>query len=92
MFRFSIRELLLITLVVALALGWALERRHSKSLERQLNVIETDARQSHVAIKLLHDDLERIERALAPHGLTLAWSKDFRPSLQVAAQSAGSGP
>jgi hypothetical protein len=83
MFRFSLRELILTTLVVALALGWALERRQSQWLARQLTVIEIEARQSHVAIKLLHDDLERIEQALAPHGLALAWSKDLRPSLEA---------
>ena len=82
MFRFTIRELILLTLAIALGLGWLLERRQAKQHERDLGVIETEARQSQVAIKIMHDDLERIERDLAPHGLTLAWSNDLRPSLQ----------
>ena len=47
MFRFSIRELMLVTLVVGLGIGWWIERRHEqdelKSLTRKAMALEKAA-------------------------------------------------
>src|SRR6478672_4856619 len=82
MLRFTIRDVLWLTVVVAMGVGWTLERQRGNGLERRVGIIENDAQQSRIVIKSLYDDLDRIERALPPHGLTVEWSKDFRPSLQ----------
>jgi hypothetical protein len=82
MFRFTIRDVLWLTVVVALAVGWILERRRSGGLERRIELAENDAQQSRQAIKIMHEDLDRLEQALPPHGLTLDWSRDMRPTLQ----------
>lgn len=83
MFRFTIRDVLWLTVVVALGLAWVLERRRSTGLEQQVRAVENDAQLSRVAIKSLYEDLERIERELAPHDLTVVWSKDLRPTIQT---------
>jgi len=93
MFRFSIRDVFWLTVVVALGLGWVLERQRSKGLQNHVRIAENEAEQSQVAIKILYEDLSRIEQALAPHGLTFAWSKDLRPSIQtMPPPAAGQGP
>jgi len=83
MFRFTIRDVLWLTVVVAIGVAAVLERQRSRSLERRVEVFENEAQQSRVVIKSLYDDLDRIERALPPHGLAVEWSKDFRPSVQT---------
>lgn len=83
MFRFTIRELALVTLAVALGLGWWQEWRRNSGLERRAELAENDSRQSRAAIKSMYEDLDRIEQALPPHGLTLVWSRDFRPTVQA---------
>jgi hypothetical protein len=83
MFRFTIRDVLWLTVVVALAVGWWLERSRSERLERAVSIAENDARQSRAAITSMYEDLERIERDLPAHGLTLVWSRDMRPSVQA---------
>ena len=83
MFRFSIRDVFWLTVVVALGLGWVLERQRSKELQSHVRIAENEAEQSRMAIKILYEDLSRIEQALAPHGLAFAWSKDLRPSIQT---------
>jgi hypothetical protein len=82
-FRFTIRDVLWLTVVVGVALGWVLERQRSKRLQYEVDVAENEADQSRMTIEIMYDDLNRIEQALAPHGLKLAWSKDLRPSIQT---------
>lgn len=36
MFRFTIRELVLLTVIVALAVGWSIEHRSRRTTEREL--------------------------------------------------------
>jgi len=84
MFRFTIRDVLWLTVVVALGTGWAIERRRSNAQVRRVHVVEVEAQNGRMAIKRLHDDLERIEQELRSHGLTIAWSDDFRPTVQPA--------
>jgi hypothetical protein len=91
MFRFTIRDVLWLTVVVALGVGWVLERQRSKRLERHVDVVENEAEQSRVAMRRLYEDLDRIEQALPPHGLSIEWSKDLRPSVQTM-QPAAAGP
>jgi hypothetical protein len=81
--RFSIRDVLWLTVIVALGLAWGLERGRSERLEHKVGVIEIEAAQSRLVIKNLHDDLDKMGQALPPHGLTIAWSREFRPSLQT---------
>ena len=88
MFRFTIRDVLWLTVVVALGLAWGLERRRSAKLEHKVDVIEIEAEQSRLVIKNLHDDLDKLGQALPPHGLTIAWSREFRPSLQTLSKPA----
>lgn len=82
MFRFTIRELLLLTLVVAAGVGWCLERWRSGLLQTALASAENEAQLSEAAIKSLHQDIERIETELPAHGLKLSWSRELRPSIQ----------
>ena len=81
MFRFTIRELVLVTVVVAFAVGWWLERARSQGQARRIASLEGEVHQVGVVIKTLYDDLERIERALPAYGAGLVWSRDMRPSL-----------
>lgn len=87
MFRFTIRELVLVTIVVALGVGWVLERWRNRRLEKSLTLAENEARVMEAAVESLHEDIERIEQGLPSHGLTLHWSRDMRPSLQKLKQA-----
>jgi hypothetical protein len=86
MFRFTIRELLLLTVIVALGLGWGLESWRSVRLQKAIASAELERELSRAAIESLHQDIERIEKELPPHGLTLAWSREMRPSIQKLAR------
>jgi hypothetical protein len=81
MFRFTIRDVLWLTVVVALTVGWWLERARSQGQARRIERLEAEVQQSGVAIKTFYDDLERIEQALPAYGAGLVWSRDMRPSL-----------
>jgi hypothetical protein len=48
MFRFTIRELVLLTLIVGLGLGWGLERLEQTRLRARLDFLERGA---HMVIK-----------------------------------------
>ena len=62
MFRFTIRELLLLTLVVGLALGWGLR-------ERQLGPDVKESKEWQARARAL-------EYVLESNGLTIAWSRE----------------
>jgi hypothetical protein len=89
MFRFTLRDVLWLMVVVGLVLGWALERHRSTRLQHAVAAAENDANLSRAAIETLYDDLSRIEQSLAPHGLTFSWSRDLRPSVQTMPPLAG---
>jgi hypothetical protein len=59
MFHFTIRELLLVTVIVAMGVGWWLEHRRSAGLKRLLDVVEIEAKQSRMAINTMYADLDR---------------------------------
>jgi len=80
--RFTIRDLLLLTVIAALAVGWALERHRSNQLARRLDLVQYEEQQARVVIDSLYEDLDGIEKALPPHGLALVWSREMRPSVQ----------
>ena len=82
MFRFSIRELVLLTMVVALSIGWGLAQWRSQRLVRSLALMENEARLMTAAVASLHKDIEQIETGLTAYGLKLVWSRDMRPSVQ----------
>ena len=77
--KFSIRDLLLVTVIVALAVGWWVEHRRREELE---NSIASNSKLSRLAIESLHDAIQRIESDLKHQGLTLVWSNDLRPSVE----------
>jgi len=81
MFRFTIRDVLWLMVVVGLAVGWWLERIRSQGQARRIASLEGEVQQVGVVIKTLYDDLERIEKALPAYGAGLVWSRDLRPSL-----------
>jgi len=83
MFRFTIRDVLLLTTIVALGMGWALERRQSTRLRHDAAVIEYEVQQSRVVIKNLYEDLDKINQELSQHGLTLSWSSKLRTYIQT---------
>jgi hypothetical protein len=80
--QFTIRELLLVTVIVGMGVGWWLEYRQSAHIKRLLDVVEIEAKQSRMAINTMYADLDGIEQSLQPYGLTLSWSNDLRPSVQ----------
>jgi hypothetical protein len=81
--RFTIRDMLWLMVVVGLGTGWAIERHRSKALEHRVSVVEAETENSRTAIQRLYHDLERIEQDIRPHGLSIAWSSDFRPTVQA---------
>ena len=81
-FRFTIREVLLLTVIIALGVGWSVERIRSSRLAREVRILEREAERSKLAIKTLYQDIEGIEQALPRHGLHIVWSNDARPSVQ----------
>ena len=81
MFRFTIRELVLVSMVVALGVGWELQRTHSRGQARRIARLEAEVKQHGDVIKTLYDDLERIEQGLPAYGAGLVWSREMRPSL-----------
>ena len=84
MFRFSIRELVLVTLVVALGIGWGLERWQNSTLARRLVLAENESQLMQTAVTSLHEDIAGIEKGLTPYGLKLVWSREMRPTLEKA--------
>ena len=81
MFRFTIRDVLWLTVVVALGVGWWLERTRSQGQARRIERLDAEVKQLGSVIKTHYDDLERIEQALPAFGAGLVWSRDMRPSL-----------
>ena len=81
MFRFTIRELVLLTLVVALGVGWWLERGRRQRNELTMRKLENEAQLSRLAITSLTEDISRIDKDLSARGLRLDWSNDMRPSV-----------
>ena len=92
MFRFTIRDVLWLTALVALGLGWGREHYRRLQVAESIASLESEAQLSRLAIASLHKDIERIENDLPPHGLSLVWSRDLRPSVQRVASSTPSEP
>jgi hypothetical protein len=70
MFRFSIRELMLVTVVVVFGLGWFIEhRRANREAASAAEAREFGRDQQQVRM----NDLESIKGQLRKHGLSLDW-------------------
>ena len=82
MFRFTIRELCLLTIIAALAVALALAHWRSERLQYDLGLAENESKNMRMAVGNLHHDIERIEQTLPAHGLKLTWSRDMRPTLE----------
>ncbi|MFN0017662.1 MAG: hypothetical protein ACKVP0_05335 [Pirellulaceae bacterium] len=76
--KFSIRDLFLVTLIVALAVGWWVERRRREQLE-----IDSDPELSRLAIDSLHRAIQDIDSDLNRRGLTVVWSSKMRASVET---------
>ena len=78
MFRFSIRELMLVTLVVAMGISWLADRRQlSGSLDRAAeSLIESKESEAELNRLCRHrrESLERIEEQLPNFGLHIWWA------------------
>ena len=83
MFQFTVRDVMWLMVAVGLSIGWAIESRRSKMLEHRVSVVEVESENSRTAMKRFYQDLERIEQDLGPHGLSIAWSSDLRPTIQA---------
>jgi ribosomal protein L32 len=54
MLRFSIREIVLLTLIVALACGWTIERRRARRLQSDLKSAQASLHESITEMRRLH--------------------------------------
>ncbi|MCI0358690.1 MAG: hypothetical protein L0211_09425 [Planctomycetaceae bacterium] len=81
MFRFTIRELVLLTLVAAMGVGWWMERGRSQRNDQAMRKLEAEVQLSRSVIKSLSEDISRIDQDLSKRGLKLVWSNDMRPSV-----------
>ena len=72
MFRFSIRELMLVTLVVALGVGWSIDKlrnaNHSKKLESSVKELEREMKMQELFHEstMKHFNSELAKRPLPP--------------------------
>ena len=82
MFRFTIRDVLWLTVVVAIVCAWWIEWRRERLANQRIEVLESEVEQSRFVAKSLYDDLDRIERALPSYDAQIIWSRDMRPTLQ----------
>ena len=69
--KFSIRDLFLVTLVVALAVGWWVDHRKSQHLGRRLEISESEAKMLDKAARKWSQDVEDIVVQLHEHDLML---------------------
>jgi hypothetical protein len=78
MFRFSIRELLLITAVVALVVGWWVEHRRANSASVEAARVAEKASSEEITRQLV---LVRIQQNLKLFDLEIRWPRDHSPSV-----------
>ena len=71
MFRFSIRELMLVTLVMGLGLAWGIERRQ---LRAELTDAREEAKVNDYFLRESAKSIKEIDRQLAYHGLRLGYT------------------
>jgi len=95
--KFTIRDLFLVTMIVALAVGWWLERRRCDKLQMDLAVAEEEVRSDEEALKGYARIVDKIELALPSYGLTISWPGAQLKRLDLATHesmpnSSASGP
>jgi len=73
--KFTLRDLFLVTVIVALAVGWWVERRKSRDLGLQLEASEFDVRITNKAAAGFANNVADIERQLPAHGLALEFKE-----------------
>ena len=78
MFRFTIRDVLWLTVVVALGVAWLVENRHSRAAVTRANEAREHARSSEARSEYLDEQIERIDKQLAEHGLRVGWMSTGR--------------
>ena len=85
MFRFSIRELMLVTLVAAMGVAWFAEHRRAQSALIDAKKAEervTDAEEiAEARWNLWHKDVNDIQKQLPKYGLDIVWITDGGPGV-----------
>ena len=92
MFRFSIRDLILLTLAIAIALGWALDRWRLAEPLAQLAEYQRIEAQKLESARRQKEALESLIRELAEPGLdTASGSRGDQPSSNTSSVLAEDG-
>ena len=78
MFRFTIRDMLWLTVIVALLLGWWLERARSQGQARRIERLEGEVQQ--VGEAILQKRLEDMERVEGPTPLEQLQQAGYLPT------------
>ena len=71
--KFTIRDLFLVTMIVALAVGWWADSRRRGQLERDLAAAKAETQEDKKAIEKYFKMMVKIERELPSHGLVFDW-------------------
>jgi hypothetical protein len=75
MFRFTIRDLLWLTVVVSLAIGWGMQIGR---LNADLTHSRNESQSRHSANERLRRDIDDIREQLERHGFTVTWRTRHR--------------
>lgn len=80
MIRFTIRDLLWLTFVAALAVGWWAERKNSESLRAALASSNEERLSWRSQYTRLEQEIDNdIQNQLKQHGLQIIWMNDAGP-------------
>jgi len=88
MFRFTIRDVLWLTVVVALAVGWCIEHRHIATLRKRCDRLESVARAAVPVMRDLGIDAEFTDDNIAIGGShwppeRAPWNEGRRPAATI---------
>jgi len=95
MFRFSIRELMLLTLVVAMGISWLVDRRRFRDSFHKVEELLNESKEDHAELNRLcrhhRESFEDVSDQLAKYGLEVYWihSKAFVTEVKNAYRDMG---
>jgi hypothetical protein len=79
LFRFTIRDVLWLTVVVGLAVGWLLDRR---ILASKLSSLEAEKSRAEAAALGTYNEYDKVMRIIKESGQALIWHPDGTTSLE----------
>ena len=82
LFRFSIRELMLVTLVVGLGVGWCIEHRQAASLRQEMIMYEYSSELVGTLLDEALDELTKKRIALGEPVMIPIYSNEPAPNLR----------